>query len=324
MRLHTIGQEDDQRHYNSGGTAWQTGSRIRADAGVPQSWAHPGCASCGVRIVSRVVTTVVRTEGPRGRSLPGSARSHTDIGVHVGPCGVVTHPLDHPGLVLTTSSALPDLVEAMAHWDIAQPDQAQTVTLRITPGGAPRVLIHYRAPLATTWEFGDRGGGEADCRDFATVSWSGVVVMRPGGPLELLGVRLKPETAAHLLGEAMQCFLDARIGLDDLFGAGPGGPARGNARGGRGQRQAVHLCGRLPGREPALPPHRAARQPRRGPAAGKSPPAVSSLAAQLDLSCRAASRPRSGSARSTSPRRGGGEPGGPTSPIPPDSPIGPT
>lgn len=165
--------------------------------------------------------------------MPGSARSHTDIGVHVGPCGVVTHPLDHPGLVLTTSSALPDLVEAMAHWDIAQPDQAQTVTLRITPGGAPRVLIHYRAPLATTWEFGDRGGGEADCRDFATVSWSGVVVMRPGGPLELLGVRLKPETAAHLLGEAMQCFLDARIGLDDLFGAGPGGPARGNARGGR-------------------------------------------------------------------------------------------
>jgi hypothetical protein len=34
----------------------------------------------------------------------------------------------------------------------------------------------------------------------------------------LLPPKLRPEAAASVLGEHMQCFLDTRIGLDDLFG----------------------------------------------------------------------------------------------------------
>ena len=44
------------------------------------------------------------------------------------------------------------------------------------------------------------------------------VVSLPRGPLGTVAVRLRPEAAACLLGERMQYFLDARIGLDDLFG----------------------------------------------------------------------------------------------------------
>jgi hypothetical protein len=80
--------------------------------------------------------------------------------------------------VLGTSSALANCVDAMLDSDIACPDQAQALTLKVIPGTAPLLVIHYRTPIASTWQFGPSGGSPPDYRYFATLHQTGVVVSR--------------------------------------------------------------------------------------------------------------------------------------------------
>jgi AraC-like DNA-binding protein len=152
--------------------------------------------------------------------LPSRAqhRSNAKNDVHVSPCGVSIHPSGYAGPALGTSSVLADYVDVMADWDIACPNLAQALTTKVIPSTAPRLLIHYRTPFTSTWQFGSRDGSLPDYRHYATRHQTGVVVARPRGPLGFVDVRLRPEAAACLLGERMRHFLDARIGLDDLFG----------------------------------------------------------------------------------------------------------
>jgi AraC-like DNA-binding protein len=146
-------------------------------------------------------------------------RSSIDDNVHVTRHGVCTLPFEYAGPALGTSSVLADLVEWMMDWDIACPDQAQALTFKCIPGTALFLLIHYRTPIIWTQQFGSRNFGMRDYRHLVTKHQTGVVVARPRGALGLILVSLRPEAAASLLGERMQCFLDATIGLDDLFGA---------------------------------------------------------------------------------------------------------
>jgi AraC-like DNA-binding protein len=147
-------------------------------------------------------------------------RSSMNDNIHVSRFGVSILPLEYTGPVWVTSSVLADLVESMADWDIACPDQARAVTLKGIPSSALLLLINYRAPVAATRQFGSRDFGWPDCRHFVTKRQTGVVVVQPGGPLGTISVLLRPEAAASLLGDRMQCFLDVTIGLDDVFGAG--------------------------------------------------------------------------------------------------------
>jgi AraC-like DNA-binding protein len=147
-------------------------------------------------------------------------RSSINDNVHVSLFGVSILPFEYPGPVWGTSSVLADLVESMADWDIARPDQARALTLKGVPGNALLVLINYRAPVAATRQFGSRDFGMPDFRHAVVKRQTGVVVARPRGPLGMISVRLRPEAAARLLGERMQCFLDATVSLDALFGAG--------------------------------------------------------------------------------------------------------
>jgi len=114
---------------------------------------------------------------------------------------------------------LADYVDGMADWDIACPDQAQALTLKAIPCTGPFLVIHYRTPLTSTWQFGSSSFSQPDCRHYATKLYTGVAVARSCGPVGVIGVHLRPETAACLLGERMQYFLNARVCLDDLFGA---------------------------------------------------------------------------------------------------------
>jgi len=95
---------------------------------------------------------------------------------------------------------------------------ARTLTLAVIPNAAPLILIHYRTTPTMTRQFGSRGVSQSDCRHFVTKFQTGVVVARARGPLGLISVCLRPEGAAALLGEHMQCFLDAEISLDAVFG----------------------------------------------------------------------------------------------------------
>jgi AraC-like DNA-binding protein len=53
-----------------------------------------------------------------------------------------------------------------------------------------------------------------------TAHRTGVVTIRPSGPLGVLLVSLKPEAAARLLGDRMQEFINEKIDLCNLFNAG--------------------------------------------------------------------------------------------------------
>jgi AraC-like DNA-binding protein len=135
--------------------------------------------------------------------------------------GVRAHPFEYAGPVLGASSALADLVALMADWDIACPEQARMLTLKFIPSTTLLLEIHYRIPIAATWQFRSRRFSEPDYRrHFVSRRMAGVLVARPRGSLGTICVHLKPEAAASLLGERLECFLDATIGLDDLFGAG--------------------------------------------------------------------------------------------------------
>jgi AraC-like DNA-binding protein len=147
-------------------------------------------------------------------------RSSINDNVHVSLFGVSILPFDYAGPVWGTSSVLADLVKSMADWDIACPDRARALTLKGIPGSALLLLINYRAPVAATRQFGSRDFGLTDCRHVVIKRQTGVIVARPRGALGMISVRLRPEAAASLLGERMQCFLDATISLDALFGAG--------------------------------------------------------------------------------------------------------
>lgn len=141
--------------------------------------------------------------------------------VHLNRHGVrtVTHPAQYAGPVLGKSSLLAHLVDEMADWDIPCPDQARALNLKIIPGTSPVLVINYRTPPALTRRFGPQAIRQPDRRNCATKLQSGLVIVQPGGALGVIVVRLRAEAAANLLGDCLLDFLDAQIGLDDLFPA---------------------------------------------------------------------------------------------------------
>jgi hypothetical protein len=153
-------------------------------------------------------------------SLPGSAQSRLSINgnANIRHSGLRIHPTEYAGPVLATSAVLADYVSGISDWDIVSPDEARTLTLDVIPNAAPIILIHYRTTPTMTRQFGSRGVSQFDRRHFVTKFQTGVVVARARGPLGLITVCLRPEGAAALLGEHMQCFLDAEISLDAVFG----------------------------------------------------------------------------------------------------------
>jgi AraC-like DNA-binding protein len=129
-------------------------------------------------------------------------------------------PSEYAEAVFDTSSGLSDVVEATWDWDVASPHRARALSFKCTPTYGLLLVIHYRTPMRSTWQFGSRlyrQSGER--RHFAAMLQAGVVTSLPRGPLGMIVVRLKPEAAARLVGEHLRYFLDAGIGLDELFGA---------------------------------------------------------------------------------------------------------
>jgi len=130
----------------------------------------------------------------------------------------VLSPSESAQPVFDTSCELPDLVEEMWDWDVAPPHQAQALSFRCTPSRGLNLLVHYRTPMHTTWQFGSLSR-QGQRHNFATMLQNGVVISLPQGPLGMIVVRLRPEAATRLVGDRLRYFLNAGIGLDDLFGA---------------------------------------------------------------------------------------------------------
>jgi AraC-like DNA-binding protein len=126
--------------------------------------------------------------------------------------GLTTHVQMHPSLA--------EIVEEIADWDVPDGDVARVLTTNILPSTAPWLIVQYRLPMRTDRHFGSSGYPHRRYLHVATTVRTGVVKLRPSGPLGALLIRLKPEAAARLMGERMQGFVDEKIDLGDLFNAG--------------------------------------------------------------------------------------------------------
>lgn len=140
--------------------------------------------------------------------------------LHGGHFGVSIRAREYAGRVRGTASALAGLVESMADSDVADPILTRPLAFNGIPGTGLRIVIQYGTPLRWSRELPDGSLELPACRHFVTGHQTGVIVAQPTGAVGTLGVNLRPEAAARLLGDRLQCFLDTAVGLDDIFGAG--------------------------------------------------------------------------------------------------------
>lgn len=140
--------------------------------------------------------------------------------MRAGRSRVSTLPRKYAGPVWGTPSVLPDLVGLMADCDIASANLAQALTFKCFPRTAVRMVIQYRTPIVWTRQFGSHGLALSDHRHFVTRHQSGVALVQPRGPMGAICLHIKPAVAVRLLGERLRCFLDATVGLEEIFGAG--------------------------------------------------------------------------------------------------------
>jgi AraC-like DNA-binding protein len=115
---------------------------------------------------------------------------------------------------------LADIVEQIADWDIPDGNVARTITPKALPSTTPVLIAQYRVPMRSDLHFGSAGYRHRQYRHLVTAHRTGVVTVRPSGPLGVLLVRLKPEAAARLVGDRMQAFINEKVNLGDIFSAG--------------------------------------------------------------------------------------------------------
>jgi AraC-like DNA-binding protein len=120
---------------------------------------------------------------------------------------VQTHPL------------LAEIVDQIADWDVPDGDVARVLAPKILPSTRPYLIAQYRVPIQSDRRFGSSDYQHRRYGHVATTVGTGVVTVRPSGPLGVLIIRLKPEAAAHLMGERMQGFVDEKVDLGHLFKA---------------------------------------------------------------------------------------------------------
>lgn len=139
--------------------------------------------------------------------------------VYLTPHGVrtVRHSVRYKGPIIARPPRLAELIDEIADWDIACPDEARALNLKIIPGTSPILVINYRTPPALSRQFGAAVSRQPVHRRFATKLHRGLVSVEPGGALGVIAIRLRAEAAATVLGGRMLDFFDAQIALDDLF-----------------------------------------------------------------------------------------------------------
>jgi len=125
-----------------------------------------------------------------------------------------------PTKLVQVHPLLAEIVEEIADWDVPDGNVARAITPKALPSTTPYLIAQYRVPMRSDRHFGSSGYRHRQYGHVVTAVGTGVVTVRPSGPLGLLLVRLKPEAAARLIGERMQEFVNEKIDLGDLFNAG--------------------------------------------------------------------------------------------------------
>jgi AraC-like DNA-binding protein len=122
-----------------------------------------------------------------------------------------------PTRLVQVHPLLADIVEQIADWDVPDDKVARSITPKALPSTTPYLIAQYRVPMRSDRRFGPIGYRHRQYGHVVTALGTGVVTVRPSGPLGALVVRLKPEAAARLIGDRMQEFVNDKINLGDVF-----------------------------------------------------------------------------------------------------------
>jgi len=150
---------------------------------------------------------------------PGSRRMGRPQQVEKSGGAVGRPEMPGPTKLVQTHPLLVEIVEEIADWDVPDGDVARAITPKALPSTTPYLIAQYRAPMRSDRHFGSSGYRHRQYGHVVTAVGTGVVTVRPSGPLGFLIVRLKPEGAAYLIGERMQEFVNEKIDLGNLFSA---------------------------------------------------------------------------------------------------------
>jgi AraC-like DNA-binding protein len=120
-------------------------------------------------------------------------------------------------LQLRPSAAVADLVDAIWDWDIPCGDAATALTIKVPPSTAPYFVIQYRTPTYCRWQLAAEGCDHKNYGHVLSQIQSGAFAVRPGGPLGVITVRLKPEGASRLVRASMRELSNVKIKLRDIF-----------------------------------------------------------------------------------------------------------
>ncbi len=151
---------------------------------------------------------------------PGSRRLGRSQQVEKAGGAIGRPEMPRPTKLVQVHPLLTELVEEIADWDVPDGDVARAFTPKVLPSTTPYLIAQYRVPMRSDRHFGSSGYRHRQYGHVVTTVGTGVVTVRPSGPLGVLVVRLKPEAAARLIGEQMQEFVNEKIDLGDLFDAG--------------------------------------------------------------------------------------------------------
>jgi AraC-like DNA-binding protein len=114
---------------------------------------------------------------------------------------------------------LASFVEEISDWDVPDSDMARALAIKVLPSTTPTLLVQYRESMCSSRKFLDTVDRHRRYHSIITRADTGVITIRPPGPLGAIIVRLKPEACALLFAEPLQCFSDTKVGLGDVFDA---------------------------------------------------------------------------------------------------------
>jgi AraC-like DNA-binding protein len=159
------------------------------------------------------MAVLARLEWP-GLRPAGSPRQAEKSG---GPSGPPEMP--EPVKLAQFHPLLAGIVDQVTDWDIPDGNVARAFTPKALPSTMLCLVAQYRVPIRSDRHFGSGGYRHRQYGHVLTATRTGVVTIRPSGPLGVLLVRLKPEAAVRLVGGQMQEFINEKIDLGDVFGA---------------------------------------------------------------------------------------------------------
>ena len=112
---------------------------------------------------------------------------------------------------------LASLVEEISDWDFPDPDMARALAIKVLPSTTLYFIVQYRDATRSWRKFLDTNCRHKGYYSIITKADTGIITVRPPGPLGVIIVKLKPEATSSLFAEPLRFFSDTKIDLDEVF-----------------------------------------------------------------------------------------------------------